>query len=375
MRDTPQGRIDNLRIVPSTVVIAPDSFKGSLPARDVAEAIAHGWRSIRPEDHLVLVPQADGGEGTLDAVEAAVPGAVRHAVGDVTGPDGRPTPGEWLELPGGVAVVELAQASGLPLMRALDATGATTRGLGEVIRSALDSGASSLVIGLGGSASTDGAAGALSALGLLLLDEQGELLPDGGGPLRDLFSIERRDLLAPPPGGVTLLTDVTAPLLGPTGAAAVFAPQKGASPEQVAQLDAALAHFAGLLGGDPGHPGSGAAGGAGFGLAAAWGARIVSGADYLADLSGLTTAIASADVLITGEGRFDDQSLTGKVVGQLLDTAAGAGVTAGVIAGQVTASSDVWTASLTELAGSTEAAMADTAAWLREAGAKAAREF
>lgn len=361
--------------MPDTVVIAPDSFKGSLSAREVAEAIAEGWRRIRPDDRLVLIPQADGGEGTLDAVEAAVPGAIRRDAGPVTGPDGRPTPGVWLELPGGVAVVELAQASGLPLMSELDATGATSRGLGEVIRSALDAGARSLVIGLGGSASTDAAAGALSALGLALIDEQGELIADGGLALADIVAIDRGALRPAPPGGVILLSDVTAPLLGPTGAAAVFGPQKGASPEQVAELDAALTRFARLFGGDPAAPGAGAAGGAGYGFATAWGARLVSGADHLAELSGLNAAIAGADLLITGEGRFDDQSLTGKVVGQLLTTAEAAGVRAAVIAGQVTARTEVWTASLTELAGSVDAAIADPATWLREAGERAAREL
>ena len=361
--------------MPLTVVVAPDSFKGSLSAREVAEAIAVGWRSVRPEDQIVIVPQADGGEGTLDAVEGAVPGAIRRSAGLVTGPDGRPTPGEWVELPGKVAVVELAQPSGLPLMLELQPLRATTRGLGEVIRAALASGATSLVIGLGGSASTDGAAGALAALGLGLFDEQGEPVPDGGAALRLVASVDASSLLTPPPGGVTLLTDVSAPLLGPTGAAAVFGPQKGATPEQVAQLDAALAHFAQLVGGDPLADGAGAAGGAAFGFAALWDARLTSGADYLSELTGLHAAIADAGVLITGEGRFDDQSLTGKVVGQLLDVAERSGVRAGVIAGQVTASVDVWTASLTEIAGSVDAALADTAQWLTEAGAKAAREL
>ncbi|CAN5288944.1 glycerate kinase [soil metagenome] len=358
-----------------TVVIAPDSFKGSLEALAVAEELAEGWRSVRPADTIELMPQADGGEGTLDAVQAAVPGARRHAAGLVTGPDGRPTPGEWLELPGGVAVVELAQSSGLPLMRRLDAEGATTRGLGEVIRAALATEPDSLVIALGGSASTDGAAGALAALGLRLLDDHDDPIPDGGGSLGRIARVDATDLVPAPPGGVTLLTDVTAPLLGPAGAAAVFGPQKGASPAQVAGLDAALARFAGLLGGDPSAPGSGAAGGAGFGFASAWGAAIRPGADYLAELTGLAGRIAHADILLTGEGRFDDQSLGGKVVGQLLARAAGSGVPAGVIAGQVTAHTDVWTASLTELAGSVDAAMADTRRWLREAGARAAREL
>ncbi len=359
----------------STVVIAPDSFKGSLSALEVAEAIAAGWHAERPDDELVLVPQADGGEGTLDAVEASVAGAVRCDAGPVTGPDGRPTRGEWLQLPDGTAVVELAQASGLPLMPRLDPLGATTRGLGEVIRAALDGGATSLVIGLGGSASTDGAAGALAALGLELLDEQGELLPDGGRALADLVDVRRDRLVPPPAGGVTLLTDVTAPLLGPTGAAAVFGPQKGATPEQVRLLDASLSHFADLLGGDRNGQGAGAAGGAGYGFAAAWGGRMVSGADHLAELTGLDAVVARADVLLSGEGRFDEQSLTGKVVGQLLQRAARHGVRSGVIAGQVAVQGGVWSASLTELAGSVEAAMADTATWLRVAGAKAAREL
>lgn len=330
---------------------------------------------MRPDDRVLLVPQADGGEGTLDAVQAAVPGAVRRSAGLVTGPDGTATPGEWLELPGGVAVVELAQPSGLPLMKKLDALGATTRGLGEVIAASLDAGATQLVIGLGGSASTDAGAGALAALGLELVDEQGELVRDGGLALRDVLAIDRSHLVPPPRGGVTLLTDVTAPLTGPIGAAHVFGPQKGADPEQVAVLDANLAYFAALFGGDPDEPGAGAAGGTAYGFATAWGATITPGADYLAELTGLAAAIGSADVLLTGEGRFDEQSLTGKVVGQLLAQAEREGVVAGVIAGQVTAEVETWTASLTDLAGSVDAAIADTARWLREAGAKAARDL
>lgn len=361
------------------VIIAPDSFKGSLSATEVAAAIAAGWRSVRPDDVVQLFPQADGGEGTLDAIAGAVPGAIRHDAGLVTGPDLRRVPGEWLELPDGAAVVELAQMSGLPLMRELDAMEATTRGLGEVIAAALDAGATRLVIGLGGSASTDAGAGALVALGLVLLDEFGDSVPDGGGHLRAIATIDR-SALRPAPESVTLLTDVTAPLLGPTGAAQTFGPQKGADAIQVVQLDDALEHFATVLadtglGGDPTAPGTGAAGGTGFGFSVAWGARIESGADFLVELTGLGLAIADADALLTGEGRFDDQSLTGKVVGQLLERAATSGVEAGVIAGQVTAKTDVWTASLLDLAGSVERAMAEPARWLTEAGARAAREL
>jgi len=363
-----------------SIVIAPDSFKGSLSAREVADAIAAGWRSVTPDDTLTLVPQADGGEGTIDAIEAAVAGSVRRSAGLVTGPDGRPTPGEWLALPSGAAVVELAQASGLPLMQAPDALGATTRGLGEVIRAALASGATSLVIGLGGSASTDGGAGALAALGLGLADDTGSPLADGGAALTRLHSVDRAGLVPAPTGGVILLTDVTAPLLGHTGAAAVFGPQKGATPTDVDLLDGALANLARVLGGDIAQPGSGAAGGAGFGFASAWGATVESGADYLAVLSGLGAAIDGADVLILGEGRFDSQSLGGKVVGQLLQRAEERDVRAGVIAGQVTTTAivrgePVWTAALVDLAGSVDAAIAEPAHWLRDAGAAAARHF
>jgi glycerate kinase len=363
-----------------SIVIAPDSFKGSLSAREVADAIAAGWRTIRPGDAITVIPQADGGEGTLDAIETAVAGAVRRDAGAVTGPDGRPTRGEWLELPDGVAVVELAQSSGLPLMQTLDPLGATTRGLGEVIRSALDAGATSLVVGLGGSASTDGGAGALAALGLRLTDAAGLPLADGGAALADLAAVDASGLRPAPPGGVTLLSDVTAPLLGDSGAAAVFGPQKGATPEQVAQLDAALARFADVLGGDPAQAGAGAAGGTGYGFAAAWSATVHSGADYLASLSGLADAVESADLVILGEGRFDSQSLGGKVVGQLLQLAEANGVPAAVIAGQVTTSATiagrpVWTSALAELAGSVEGAIAEPATWLRAAGADAARHF
>ncbi len=357
------------------VVIAPDSFKGSRTAREAARQIADGWRSVRAADRMSVIPQADGGEGTLDAIEAAVAGSRRRDVGLVAGPDGRGTPGVWLELPHGVAVVELAQMSGLPLMSRPDPLGASTRGLGEVIRAALATGIHSLVIGLGGSASTDGAAGALAALGL-----RGDSpLVAGGAALAGLGSLDRSELLAPPPGGVILLTDVDAPLLGPGGAAAIFGPQKGATPAEVALLESSLARFADLLGGDRSLPGTGAAGGCGFGFVAAWGARIVPGADYLAALTGLPEAVAEADLLVTGEGRFDRTSLAGKVVGRLIALAGEHGVPVSLIAGQVvltpvgTDGSPIPSISLADLAGSRDAALADPSRWLWAAGAAAAQ--
>lgn len=322
---------------PARVIIAPDSFKGSLDADAVAAAIAAGWHGIRPDDEVVELPQADGGEGTLAAIERAVPGALRRSAGAVTGPAGAPVPGEWLELPDGTAVVELAQMSGIALMPRLDPLGATSRGLGEVIAAALDAGADRLVVAIGGSASTDAGVPMLEAIG------------------------DRR----PPAGGAVVLTDVTAPLLGPTGATAVFGPQKGATtPELQARLESRLAEAAERLGGDPGAAGAGAAGGVGYGLAV-WGARITPGAAEVAALSGLTAAAGSADLVITGEGRFDAQSTTGKVVGEVLAL----GRPAALVAGTVEAEFPGPVVALVDLAGSAEAAMAEPARWLREAGA------
>lgn len=327
--------------MPLSVVIAPDSFKGSITAQDAAAAIARGWSTARPTDAITLLPQADGGEGTLDAVEAAVTGARRHMISGITGPDGAAVDASWLSLPDGTAVVELAQSSGLPLMSSLDPVGATTRGLGEVIAAAIGFGAARLVVGLGGSASTDGGTGVL------------DVVPTVG--------IE-----------VVLLTDVTAPLLGPTGAAAVYGPQKGATAEQVGMLEARLTALVARLGGDPDAPGAGAAGGTAYGLATAWGARIHSGAEHIAQLTGLDTAVATADVVVTGEGRFDAQSTTGKSAGRVLAAALSHDTASMLIAGEVEAPFPGWSVSLLEIAGSREAAMADPTLWLREAAALAA---
>jgi glycerate kinase len=334
----------------SRVVVAPDSFKGSLDAVDVAAAIARGWHDERAGDDVVELPQADGGEGTLAAIAAAVPNAVLRSAGRVTGPDGRPVEGLWVELPDGTAVVELAQCSGLPLMADLNPLGATTRPLGEVVGAALEAGAISLIIGLGGSASTDGGRGALDALAGV----------------------------SPPSRGVRLLTDVTAPLLGPTGAAAVFGPQKGASASDIRILERRLERFASQFDADPATPGAGAAGGTAFGFKAAWGATIESGSAAIARLTGLDAALADADILITGEGRYDATSMTGKVVGNALGLADGAGIRAVVVAGSFgippvsPAGRAVEGASLADLAGSTKAAIADPRRWLREAGRVAA---
>ncbi|MBI9113868.1 glycerate kinase [Sanguibacter suaedae] len=361
------------------IVVAPDSFKGTVDASRAADAMARGWASVRPDDEVSSAPLADGGEGTLDVIARSVPGATYHDVPGCTGPDGRTVTGRWLALPDGTAVVDLAQVVGLPRMERPDALGASTRGLGEVIGSALDAGALSLVIALGGSASTDGGAGALSALGLALLDEAGEALPDGGGALERLFFADMTDLRRPPAGGVTLLTDVTNPLLGSTGSAAVYGPQKGAGPDDVARLENGLSRFAGVLGGAPDAPGAGAAGGTAYGFTVAWKARVEPGAAAIARLVGLENLLAGADVLLTGEGRFDATSLHGKAVGEALALAAHGPRTA-VVAGTVAARSALdalgtWHCALSEIAGSDAAAVAEPERWLFDAGARAAREL
>ena len=351
------------------VVVAPDSLKGSIGAREAAAAIAEGWRGARPGDELVCLPLADGGEGTLQVLAATDAAARWHPV-PVTGPDGQAVASSWLELGDATACIELARASGLPLMAVLDPLSAQTTGTGELIADAIEAGARRIVIALGGSASTDGGTGALAALGARFLDGAGRKLPPGGAALRDLASADLTALRPAPPGGVTCLTDVRAPLLGPGGAAAVFGPQKGADAAQIAILEAGLARLALVLGGDPGAQGAGAAGGAGYGFAAAWGADIMPGAAELCRVAGLDEQLARADLVLTGEGRYDATSADGKITGTVLAAAARAGVPAGLVAGVIAADPPrgVAAVALDRLAGGTAAAMSSPAHWLRAAG-------
>lgn len=354
------------------VVIAPDSFKGTATAAEAADALAAGWQLVRPDDELVRAPMADGGEGTLATLVAACPGATRHSVPDCAGPDGQPVTGEFAMLPDGCAVVDIATASGLPLMGTANALTATSRGTGQLIAAAIDHGATRLVVGLGGSACTDGGVGILAALGARFTDTRRRTPRDGGGSLEDLARVDLSELRPPPPGGVTLLTDVRNPLLGAEGAAAVYGPQKGARPTDIARLDLGLARLRDLLGGDPDRSGMGAAGGAAYGLATAWGAVVVPGAAAVADLIRLDQALDGADLVITGEGRYDRTSLLGKVVGEVLARAARVRVPVRVVAGD---STDPRTVTLTRIAGSTAAARRDAPSWLRHAAAAMARDL
>src|SRR3954454_9814511 len=359
------------------VVIAPDSFKGTLGAASAAEAVAAGWREVRPDDEVLTLPLADGGEGTLEALGHDQPGSSWRSV-PVSGPDGRPVDAAWLLLPDGTAVVEMARAAGLPLLERPDPMGATTRGLGELLAAVVaDPGVQRVMLTLGGSATTDGGTGALAAVAARFLEAQGADLPPGRGALARLARVDLTGLTPPPSGGVQCLVDVTAPLLGPLGAAGQFGPQKGATPEQVTALDAALTRLSDLLGGGRDAPGAGAAGGTADGCAVAWGAQFVSGAQAVAAAAALDAALTGAAVVVTGEGQFDAQSLRGKVIGDLVDRAARAGVPVTIVAGRVDAAGDLpvrGALSLTELAGSVGAAMAEPARWLTEAGRRLARE-
>ena len=310
------------------VLVAPDGFKGTLTAGAAARAIAEGWQRARPGDELELLPLADGGDG-LCAVLAREQD--RWLEVEVVGPLARPVTARALLRSDGTAVVESAEACGLHLVAEEQRTPmvTTTYGVGELLRAVVDAGAGHVLLGLGGSATVDAGLGALTGLGYRLREADGSGLKIGGGEIHRLDRIEPG--WAPPLSevAVELLADVETPL---SEAARVFGPQKGATPEEVDHLTAALAHVASVVERDLPHgpgcadlPGSGAAGGLGFGLAAALGARFVPGAQRVAELVGLPEALEAADVVVTGEGRLDATSLSGKVVGALLERATAAG--------------------------------------------------
>jgi len=312
----------------TVIVVAPDKFKGSAPAREVAEAITEGLNSVLPSAQVRCIPVADGGEGTVDAAVSA--GFTKRNL-QVTGPVAVPVEATWALHGSHEAVVELAQASGIELLdpKRLAGAAATSRGTGEMLQSALASGAQRIVLGLGGSACTDGGAGMLAALGVELYDANDQPILDGGGNLQHLAHVSLAGL--DPRWAdieVVLASDVDNPLLGPAGAAAVFGPQKGLDDNQVPILDAALGHFANLLaeaaerewGFEAGghvrdmveHPGAGAAGGTGFAAMAALGATQRRGIDVVLDFVDFSSALHNADLVVTGEGSLDEQSLQGK---------------------------------------------------------------
>lgn len=325
---------------PLRVVIAPNAFKGSLTAQEAAAAMAVGVRAAVPDAQCVLRPMADGGDGSLDAFVAS--GFARRPVA-TRGPTGVPVDASFAT-DGSTAVVELASTCGLALLPGGEPAPmtSTTEGLGDAIRAALDACPSRLIVCLGGSASTDGGTGLLVSLGARLLNAEGAPVPPGGGSLPlvadvDLAGLDDRlrDTV------LTIAADVTSPLHGPDGAAAVFAPQKGASGAEVSALDAGLRRWAGVLSRATGRdvsttPGAGAAGGAAAALLAACGASMAPGAALIADLIGLDDAIAGADVVITGEGSLDAQSILGKGAVAVAERARGRAVATLAVCGVIT---------------------------------------
>jgi len=301
------------------VVIAPDSFKESLSAPQVAEEITAGFREVLPDADYVMVPLADGGEGTVQAMVAATGGRVVPAC--VTGPLGTPVAAFYgLTGDGHTAIIEMAAASGLmlvpPALR--NPLLSTSYGTGELIRAALAAGVSRIIVGIGGSATNDGGAGMLQALGMKMLDPEGGEIGFGGGALARLARMDAGGL-DPRLGEVTIdvACDVDNPLLGEGGASAVFGPQKGATAGMVMQLDANLAHYAALISRDLGKevamaPGAGAAGGMGAALLAL-GGRLRPGIEIILDAVGFEAIARDADLIITGEGRMDSQTVNGKV--------------------------------------------------------------
>jgi glycerate kinase len=322
------------------IVIAPDSFKDSLSAQGVADAIALGLAQVWPDAQLIKCPMADGGEGTVESILAACEGELRRTL--VRGPLGASVDADWGWLPQShTAIIEMAEASGLQLVPVAqrDACISSTFGTGQLIRAALDAGAQRVILAIGGSATNDGGAGAMQALGVKLLDAQGQTLSPGGLALAQLASVDLSEI-DPRLAKVRfdIAADVNNPLCGSHGASAIFGPQKGASPVQVEQLDRALGHFADhcatALNNDVrDEPGSGAAGGLGFAAKAFLGAQFKAGVEVVAELVGLADAVAGADLVITGEGRFDAQTLRGKTPFGVARVAREHGVPVIVIAG------------------------------------------
>jgi glycerate 2-kinase len=325
------------------VIVAPQSFKGSADAVAVAGAIARGVRRAWPEAIVEEMPLADGGEGTVRALTVATRGSLRTS--RVHDPLGREIDAQWGVLGDGVtAVVEMAAASGLPLLAPdeRDARITSTRGTGELILAAATSGAHRIVVGIGGSATNDGGAGMARAFGYRFLDRAGTELPEGGAALIDLARIDGQTDMRLIRPSVEVACDVRNPLLGPEGASAVYGPQKGATPEVVRQLDAALARYADVVEAFVGRsvrdvPGAGAAGGLGAGLLAFLDARLVSGAELVLRAVEFARRLAGADLVITGEGRIDRQSGYGKLTGAVAAAARNVRVPVVAVAGSLAA--------------------------------------
>lgn len=370
------------------VLVAADKFKGSLTAVEVAERVTAGLRRVVPDLVVEALPVADGGDGTVAAAVAA--GFERREV-RVTGPLGDPVTAAFA-LRDGTAVVEMAEASGLQRLPegVFAPLTASTYGSGELLRAALDAGARSIVFGVGGSATTDGGAGMLSALGARLLTAGGEPVAPGGAGLAELTSADLSGLdprLAS--AGIVLASDVDNPLTGPKGAPAVYGPQKGASPEDVETLDAALAHFAKVLEETSGaraaeyaaSPGAGAAGGIGFG-ALLLGAGFRPGIEVMLEVLGFAPALERADLVITGEGSLDEQTLHGKAPAGVATAARAAGKEVIAVCGRLALPPEAlgragirWAYALTDLEPDVATCIAEAGPILERTAERIARDF
>jgi len=356
------------------VVVAPDKLKGSLTAEQAATAIEAGLRRVVPDLDVRRCPVADGGDGT---VAAALSRGWDARTATVSGPFGDPVQATWAQK-GDTALVELAEASGLRQAGGRrDAPLATSRGTGELVRAVLDAGCAEVVIGLGGSACTDGGSGMLRALGARVVDADGAPLPDGGGPLAGVAEVDLSDLDPRLAGTrVVVATDVDVPLLGPAGAARSFGPQKGATPDDVTRLESALGRWAEVVaracGLDPAEaesrPGAGAAGGVGFAALAVLGAQRRSGVEEVLDLVGFHELVRGAAHVVTAEGSLDDQSLHGKAPVGVATAAARAGVPVVAVVGRCTLSAEqARAAGLHEVRALADSG-ADTATLMAQAG-------
>lgn len=334
-------------MTPRKIVIAPDKFKGSLSGAAAAAAIAAAFSEVFPDAEIERKPVADGGEGTAQVLLASLGG--REVTRSVTGPDGKRIDASFGLLgDGAVAVVELARASGIALVARgkNDPRSATTYGTGELIGAAIEAGARRVILAIGGSATNDAGSGALAALGAKFLDAGGRPLAPGGAALANLTTIDTA-LLAERLRGITIdiASDVSNPLCGPNGASAVYGPQKGASPDEVIELDAALARFAEIAAKTTGVdmrdlPGAGAAGGVGGGFLALAGARLRPGAQLVLEVIGFDQALEGADLVVTGEGKLDRQTLAGKAPFAVAQAARAKGIRTVALAGRIELSGD-----------------------------------
>ncbi|MFE6688640.1 glycerate kinase [Streptomyces sp. NPDC057743] len=372
------------------MLIAADKFKGSLTAVQVAEHVTAGLRRVVPGLDVAAVPVADGGDGTTAAALAA--GFTRHEA-QVTGPTGEPVTAIFALREDGMAVVEMAEASGLQHLPhgVFAPLTATTYGTGELLLAALDAGATSIVFGVGGSATTDGGAGMLAALGARFLAADGTPVGPGGGGLRELATA---DLSGLDPRltatDIVLASDVDNPLTGPKGAPAVYGPQKGATEEDVAVLDAALAHYAEVLERAVGPkaaehalaPGAGAAGGIGYGALVGLDAAFRPGIDVMLEVLGFAPALARATFVITGEGSLDAQTLHGKAPAGVAAAARAAGLDVAAVCGRLQLSQEALVAAgirrayaLTDLEPDPARCMAEAGPLLERAAERLARDF